>query len=56
MRARRFVTLMLEHPAAWASTGPRTCARGDQQPIFSAVCFFVLQRGRALARAEIKGP
>ncbi len=41
---------------AWrcsASTGPRTCARGDPAAAPSFIACVALQRGRALARAEI---
>ncbi len=36
-----------------ASTGPRTCARGDSSRFTRRALIRLLQRGRALARAEI---
>ncbi len=36
-----------------ASTGPRTCARGDAAAVAETIGRRLLQRGRALARAEI---
>ncbi len=53
LRARRSRPAIAIGAADAASTGPRTCARGDSLPSAPSASSKPLQRGRALARAEI---
>ena len=53
LRARRWRSRGADRKRRFASTGPRTCARGDDASVSGIMTTDPLQRGRALARAEI---